>query len=97
MVEVLFAQSAKTDLLEIWLYIAEEDLVAADKMLDSIAAEANTLSLQPLMGRARPELAHGIRSWPVSKSYNLYYLADAHAITVIRVLHQARDASNIWI
>lgn len=69
MVDVLFAQSAKTDLLEIWLYIAEEDLVAADKMLDRIAAEANTLSLQPLMGRARPELANGIRSWPVSKSY----------------------------
>ena len=33
---VNFAQSAQTDLLEAWLFIAEENLNAADRVLDTI-------------------------------------------------------------
>ena len=32
---VIFAKSAQTDLLEAWLYIAEENLTAADRVLDA--------------------------------------------------------------
>ena len=59
MARVLYTRSAETDLLEAWLFIAEEDPVAADRVLDAIDVEANTLSSQPLMGRARPELGEG--------------------------------------
>jgi len=51
---VLFAQSAQTDLLEAWLFIAEENLNAADKGIDAIEQEAHLLATQPQMGRARP-------------------------------------------
>ena len=63
---VQFTQSAQTDLLEAWLFIAEENLAAADRLLDQIERETQTLLLQPLMGRARPELATDVRSWPTS-------------------------------
>lgn len=92
---VLFAQSAQTDLLEAWLFIAEENLSAADKVLDTIEHEANILATQPLMGRARPDLAEGIRSWPTSTPYILFYLAEADGITVVRALHHARDVQSI--
>ena len=92
---VLFAQSAQTDLLEAWLFIAEENLNAADKVLDTIEQEARILATQPLMGRTRPDLADGLRSWPTSTSYMLFYLADTEGITVIRVLHHARDVQRI--
>jgi len=92
---VLFAQSAQTDLLEAWLFIAEENLSTADKVLDTIEHEANILATQPLMGRARPDLAEGIRSWPTSTPYILFYLAQADGITVVRVLHHARDVQSI--
>ena len=49
---VTFAQSAQTDLLEAWLFIAEENLKAADRVFDTIEQEANILATQPLMGRA---------------------------------------------
>lgn len=88
---VLYARSAQTDLLEAWVYIADEDLNAADRVLDTIEAEAAILATQPLMGRARPELATGIRSWPTSTPYVLFYRADPDGITVVRVLHHARD------
>jgi toxin ParE1/3/4 len=92
---VFFTQSAKTDLLEIWLYIADQDVVAADQLLDRIEAEANILVRQPTMGRARFDLTSGLRSWPVSKSYNLFYVVSTEGITVIRVLHHARDTPNV--
>jgi toxin ParE1/3/4 len=53
---VSFTRSAETDLLELWLHIAEENPLAADESLDVIQAAVSVLSCQPEMGRARPEL-----------------------------------------
>jgi len=91
MPRVTLTQSAQTDLLEAWLYIAEKNLQAADQLVDAIEQNANTLLRQPLMGRARPELAQGARSWPTSTPYILFYQATDDGITVLRVLHHARD------
>jgi plasmid stabilization system protein ParE len=38
MIGVRFTRSAETDMLELWLYVAEENLVAADESLDVIQA-----------------------------------------------------------
>jgi len=46
------------------------------------------------MVRARPELAPGVRSWPTSTLYVLFYLADKQGITVVRVLHHGRDLNR---
>ena len=94
MPEVFFAQSAQTDLLEAWSFIAEESLEAADHVLDVIEKEARTLALQPLIGRARPELRQDVRYWPTSAAYNLYYVTNGSEITVVRVLHHARDVNS---
>ena len=95
MATVNFAQSARTDLLEVWLFIAEENFNAADRVLETIEQEAGILATQPLMGRARPDLAEDIRSWPTSTSYILFYVAEPDGITVIRVLHHARDVQRV--
>lgn len=54
MTGIRFTRSAETDLLELWLNIAEENLVAADESLEIIQAAVSVLSSQPEMGRARP-------------------------------------------
>ena len=95
MAGVVFTQSAQTDLLEAWLFIAEENQTAADRTLDAIERQAQALTSQPLIGRARPELAEGVRSWPTSTPYILYYLTDNNSVTILRVLHHARDIQNV--
>ena len=95
MAGVVFTQSAQTDLLEAWLFIAEENQTAADRTLDAIERQAQALASQPLIGRARPELAEGVRSWPTSTPYILYYLADNDSVTILRVLHHARDIQSV--
>ena len=94
---VLFTQSAQTDLLEAWLFIAEENPSAADRVLDAIEREAQALLSQPLMGRARQELTEGVRSWPSSTPYILFYLVDNDGVTILRVLHHARDIQGAMI
>ena len=42
--KVSYSASAENDLLEAWLYVAEDSVTAADRMLDQIEAEA-TLGL----------------------------------------------------
>jgi len=91
MSSVVLTRAAQTDLLEIWLFLAEENFVAADEVLDTIERELKLLATQPLMGRERPELAKGLRSWPSATPYGVFYLPETYGITVIRVLHHARD------
>ncbi len=94
MAVVQLARSAETDLLEAWLFIAEENPDAADHVLEAIEREASVLATQPLMGRARPELVEGVRSWPTSTPYILYYTVATDGITVLRILHHARDVKR---
>jgi len=82
-------------LLEAWLFIAEENIAAADGLIEAIHQEAQTLSFQPLMGRLRSELAEGVRSWPTSTRYILFYVPAEDGVTVLRVLHHARDVPNL--
>lgn len=91
MPRIRFTNSAETDLLELWLTIAEENLVAADESLDLIQATVLLLGTQPEMGRARPELADGLRSFPTRTPYIIFYVPDENDLLVIRVLHHARD------
>lgn len=94
MTQVLYAQSAQTDLLKAWLFVAETNLTAADRMLEKIEQEAATLSQQPKMGRIRPELGKDVRSWPTSTPYILFYRLDDSGLTVLRILHHARDVGK---
>ena len=94
MARVVYTDAAKADLLDAWLYIVQESQISADHVLDDIEREARMLSLQPLMGRARPELDDRIRSWPTSTPYILFSAPDVDGITVVRVLHHARDIGS---
>ena len=89
--KIRHSASAENDLLEAWLYIAEDSIDAADRLLDRIEAETRALLMQPKMGRSRDELAAGLRSWPTST----FYFLDTDEITIARVLHHARDMPAI--
>jgi toxin ParE1/3/4 len=61
----LLTDRAQADLDEIWLYIAEHNIPAADSFLDTLHERLVLLAGQPLLGRVRPELAPNLRSLPV--------------------------------
>ena len=85
---------ARVDIRDIWHYIAERNLPAADRVLDAIERIFHLLASHPMMGRERPELSPGIRSFVVM-SWVVFYRVREDAIEVIRVLHGARDLDAI--
>lgn len=81
---------AEADLIEIWAYIAKDDTLAADRQLDRIDAACEMLAENPQGGPSREDLARGLRFYPVGNHLIFYTFAE-DGITVVRVLHGARD------
>jgi toxin ParE1/3/4 len=65
--QVQISRPAQTDLLEIWLFVARDSPVAADRLLDRILRRCQRLAQMPRQGRLRPELAPEIRSVAVGR------------------------------
>jgi toxin ParE1/3/4 len=86
---------ARTDLVEIWNYIADDSEAQADAFLDTIDRKLALLADQPNMGRVRRELGDEIRSVPLGR-YTIFYVAIPSGIEVVRVLHGARDLDAIF-
>jgi toxin ParE1/3/4 len=62
----------------------------ADRLIDAIDDAASVYAGQPHLGIPRPELAGGVRCFPVG-SYVVFYLATNDGIEVIQVIHGSRD------
>jgi toxin ParE1/3/4 len=75
---------ARQDLIEVWQYIADDNEAAADRTLDRIERALVNLAENPTIGRARPELAPDLRSFPVG-NYVLFYRPMPDGIDLIRV------------
>ncbi|HKQ46493.1 MAG TPA: type II toxin-antitoxin system RelE/ParE family toxin [Phycisphaerae bacterium] len=86
---------ANSDLLEIWLYIAQDSVDAADRLVESIDEKSSILATQSMMGRARPDLGENIRSFAVG-DYLVFYLPLDDGIELLRVFHGARDIPAIF-
>ncbi len=81
---------AAADILDIWDHMAEDSLDQADRWVDKLDEKFGILATQPLMGRAREELAADLRSFPFGR-YVIFYTPVQDGIDVVRVLHSARD------
>jgi toxin ParE1/3/4 len=92
---ILRRPQASEDIAEIWDHIADDNLAAADRWLDRLDKQVRLLATQPLMGRARDELAEGVRSFPMGR-YVIFYIPIDDGIDVVRVLHSARDIDALF-
>ena len=87
--------SARSDLDDIWFYIARNNPEAADEYISAIVSRFLTLASMPHMGRVRPELSPGIRSFVVRHHVIFYRLTD-DGLDVIRVLDGVRDLPPLF-
>ncbi len=71
MSQVKLAEEAEADLVEIWIFIAQDSVEAADQFLERVYNTCQTLARSPGMGRDRSDLVRGsdpTRSAPTSFS-----------------------------
>jgi toxin ParE1/3/4 len=86
---------AEADIFEIWDYIADDSMEAADRWVDQLDEKFQLIATQPMMGRAREELETGLRSFPFGR-YVIFYMRLGSGIDVVRVLHGARDIDAVF-
>lgn len=92
---LIISPEAEQDLLDIWLYIAEDNPTNADRFLDRLEANALKLVEFTEIGTDRPELAFGLKSFPVDR-YILYYRTAPDGIELIRILHGSRGINRVF-
>ncbi|MGH7024267.1 MAG: type II toxin-antitoxin system RelE/ParE family toxin [Caulobacteraceae bacterium] len=85
---------AEQDLIEIWTYIARDNLTAADRLLDRIDDVCATLAEFPNMGEARPDLAEQLRYF-VAGAYLVLYREVSGGVEIVRVVHGARNLPGL--
>lgn len=59
---------AESDLRDIWLYIAGDNVTAADRMVDRFTSAFDLLAGNPLLGEAQNHLRPGLRRFAVRNS-----------------------------
>ncbi len=87
--------AALADLEDCWLYIAQDSVQAADRLLDTIEEKLVMLAKYPHSGRHCHELGPNLHRSPVG-SCVIFYRIQAKHIEVVRVLHGARDIEAIF-
>jgi toxin ParE1/3/4 len=81
---------AEIDIASIWRFIAENNVKAADAVLDQIEKTFAMLAQTPMAGRSRSDLSRGLRSFPVG-GYIIFYIPVSDGIEVVRVMSGRRD------
>lgn len=86
---------ARQDLTAIWLYIAEDNLPAADRLMAEIDHNLKLALRFPLLGEAVDQLRPGTRRLVVG-NYQLFYEPTADGIRLLRVHHAARRIEDLF-
>jgi toxin ParE1/3/4 len=86
---------AEEDLINLWLYLAEEASADfASRYLLELEGELAKIAPFPESGRMRDELHPGLRSLPFDRLV-LFYLPRPDGIELVRVLAGAQDLDRI--
>ncbi len=87
-----FTPEALEDIQEIWLWIAQDNPEAADKLEADIYRACELLAGNPHLGHKRPDLTrYPLRFWTVRSHYIVVYDPVGKPLRIVRVLHGARD------
>lgn len=90
------SRDAAADLDEIWLYIAQRGGVAvAQRYIEHLTGTFDVIASMPGIGRDRRELKSGMRSHSVD-DYVVYYQHKKGLLTILHVVHGARDVTKLF-
>lgn len=86
-----FHPEARFDLDEIWEFVAEDNLDAADKVIADILAGIDALVPFPHQGHTRTDLTSRPLRFTVVHEYLIAYAPDEKPLWVIAVIHGRRS------
>lgn len=92
---VVRTRLADEDLLEAWGYIAQNNIDAADRLLEKIDKKCQLLADTPKAGVRRDDLAPGLLCF-IEGKYLIFYRIVDETVEILRILHGARNLKAIF-
>jgi len=93
MARIVQAPAAEADAVEIWVYIAQDNPDAADRLLGRFDKLFRLLASQPQLGKSVEDLAPNLRFVPLG-NYLIFYRPRTDGVEIVRILHAARDITD---
>ena len=90
-----YAGDVFVDLDEIANYIAAESPARARSFVAALQSHAKTIASRPAAYRLRAEFGDEIRVAGY-RGYMLFYRVGIGEVRILRVIHSARDLSELW-
>jgi toxin ParE1/3/4 len=92
--KVVLKPAAQRDVRSILLHTSQRwGFAQRDAYREALDQACTTLSGNPLIGRARDEIAPNLRSHNVQQ-HVIYYRVEVETVTVLRVLHMKMDEAR---
>ena len=95
MTRLILTPRARQDVNDIWDYIADDNLEAADRVLAALESAMIKLAKNPGIGHWREELSDKRHRFFLVYSYLIVYRHETKPLQIIRVLHTSRDVQSI--
>ncbi len=89
---------AKTDIFDIWCYLADASEDAAERVEHAIYDACAFLAEAPRRGHSRPDLtSRPLRFWTLTRypNYTVVYRPETAPLQVVAVLHGKRNIQRI--
>jgi toxin ParE1/3/4 len=86
---------AAQDVNDVWNHIADDNIDAADRVLDALHEAMVKLAKSPAIGHWREDLADKRHRFFLVYSYLIVYRYKTKPLQIIRVLHAGRDVQSI--
>jgi toxin ParE1/3/4 len=91
---LLRTAQAEEDLIDIWNYIARDNPSAADRLLEVLDEKSHALARNPKIGKARDDVAAGVRHLPAGR-YLILYRDIGDGVEVVRYVHGMRRLRDL--
>lgn len=82
---------ADADLDEVWEYVAEDNIDAADRLLNEFYDAIRNLTSFPRAGHRRPDLSSRPIRFQLVREYLIAYVPEADPLVVLAFLHGRRN------
>ena len=87
----VLSRDAERDLEDLWDYVAEDDVAAADRLIARLFDAFEELGRFPGLGHKREDLTNfPVLFWPVG-NYLIIYRTEQPPIQIVAVVHGSRD------
>jgi plasmid stabilization system protein ParE len=95
-----YSTEALADLSAYWAYVAtDRGEATATRVVREIHDAIERLGVMPALGRERPEIADGVRSWSLPHRQTAYYRIATDSknpvVLIARILHGAMDPERL--